>query len=84
MKSGSQQLPSASCQGTGKMGLFPERFAWHCNCEPPGCWPFVWGALAALAALAATRTGSHLYMTYCRPVLSSGMLVSLMAMNDGH
>ncbi|CAL1174212.1 unnamed protein product, partial [Cladocopium goreaui] len=30
-------------QGTGKMGLFPERFAWHCNCEPPGCWPFVWG-----------------------------------------
>ena len=80
MKSGSQQLPSAatsSCQGTGKMGLFPERFAWHCNCEPPGCWPFVWGALAALAA---TRIGSHLYMAYCRPVLSSGMLVSLMAM----
>ena len=63
MKSGScQQLPSAtsSCQGTGKMGLFPERFAWHCNCEPPGCWPFVWGALAALAA---TRTGSHLWRT---------------------
>ena len=35
-----------SCQGTGTMGLFPERFAWHCNCEPPDCWPLAWGCLA--------------------------------------
>lgn len=40
---------SVSCQGGGTMGLFPERFAWHCNCEPPTCWPFAWGALAPMA-----------------------------------
>ncbi|CAJ1339597.1 unnamed protein product, partial [Effrenium voratum] len=28
----------------GTVGLFPSRFAWHCNCEPPGCWPLLWGA----------------------------------------